>query len=68
VNIDFLVFLAVLVVIEMPDFDYNRKVPQVKSQEALYELTCTLEINLIPNPSPFWRREFKALSRKERVG
>jgi hypothetical protein len=26
------------------------------------------KFNLIPNPSPFWRRGFKALSRKERVG
>jgi hypothetical protein len=32
------------------------------------KLLALWEFNLIPNPSPFWRRGFKALSRKERVG
>jgi hypothetical protein len=31
-------------------------------------LLALWKFNLIPNPSPFGRREFKALSRKERVG
>jgi hypothetical protein len=31
-------------------------------------LLALWKFNLIPTPSSFWRREFKALSRKERVG